>query len=75
MLPKTEIINSRIAIYVTHFVGDLKKGEMFKKMHCKDLYQVNTINNDKNLTQCINTVSKEKAMIYFKTPIYKLTFI
>ncbi|MFN5557078.1 MAG: hypothetical protein ACK57K_01385 [Chryseotalea sp.] len=75
MLPKTEIINNRIAIYIRHSVGELKKGELFKKTHCKDLYQVTILHADKRLAHCTNTVSKEKVLIYYQTPVYKLTFI
>jgi len=75
MIPRTEIINNRVANSVAQLASFLKPGDIFRRPRGKTQYKFGKLKGTADQVLCENLDTHRLEQIYFNSPVFKLVFI
>lgn len=75
MVPKTEIINHRIANSVLQLARFLKPGDIFRKARGRTQYRFNGVDAKDEIIVCENLDTHVLEELYYSSPVFKIVFV
>jgi hypothetical protein len=75
MKPRTEIIDGKITNSVEQLVCFLKPGDIFRKPNGREQYKFDEFKPNERLVICENLETHAAELIYYNSPVYKLSFL